>query len=104
MSSDAQLPTDSDLGSAMLSLLAALPEGKSIDPSDVPKRLLGEAGPWRACLKRTRAIAARLAADGRVAVLRHGKPVAPEELRGVIRLARGEKFGEHPLDRHEERP
>ncbi len=33
-----------------------------------------------------------LAKDGKVAILRHGKPIGDGPVRGVIRLARGPEF------------
>lgn len=85
-------PTDQDLERTMLVLLAERGAGKSICPSEVPRRLLGEAGPWRSHLKRVRSVAARLAETRRVVVLRHGKPVTGDGIRGVVRLAQGPAF------------
>ncbi len=85
-------PTDDELISTMLSLLAERGDGKSICPSEVPRQLLGETGPWRSHLKRTRTIAQSLAKDGRVVILRHGKPIGDGPVKGVIRLARGPCF------------
>jgi hypothetical protein len=45
----------------------------------------GEA--WRSLLTPVRRAAIALARDGRVLVLRKGKPVPPEGVKGVIRLA-----------------
>lgn len=85
-------PTDHDLEQTMLALLAERGPGKSICPSEVPRKLLGETGPWRGHLKRVRSLAGRLAESGRVVVLRHGKPVTGEGIRGVVRLAQGPAF------------
>ncbi len=85
-------PTDAELTSTLLALLAERSDGKSICPSEVPRRLLGEAGPWRGHLKRVRAIAQTLAKDGLVVILRHGTPIGDGPVKGVIRLARGPRF------------
>ena len=85
-------PTDQDLERTLLALLAERGPGKSICPSEVPRNLLGETGPWRSHLKRVRSIAGRLAETGRVVVLRHGKPVTSDGIRGVVRLAQGPVF------------
>lgn len=85
-------PTDLDLKRTLLTLLAERGPGKSMCPSEVPRKLLGESGPWRSHLKRVRAIAGRLAETGRVVVLRHGKPVTGGDIRGVVRLAQGPAF------------
>jgi hypothetical protein len=57
---------------------------KSICPSEVA-RLLGD--PWQRHMTPVRQAAIRLARDGKIHVLRKGKPVADlDEVRGVIRL------------------
>lgn len=86
--------SDQDIETTMLALLAERGPGKSICPSEVPRQLLGETGPWRRYLKRVRALAGRLAETGRVVVLRHGKPVTGDGIRGVVRLAQGPAFTE----------
>lgn len=55
----------------------------SICPTDVARALREE---WRPILSQVRRVAVRLAREGRIDILRKGKPVAPEEMRGVIRL------------------
>jgi hypothetical protein len=85
-------PTDHDLELTLLALLAERGPGKSICPSEVPRKLLGEAGPWRSHLKRVRSLATRLAGSGRIVVLRHGRPATGEQIRGVVRLAQGPAF------------
>jgi hypothetical protein len=60
---------------------------KSICPSEVARALEPEEAAWRRLMGPVRAAAIRLAKEGRVEVLRKGKPVDPaEEIRGVIRL------------------
>ena len=65
----------------------------SADPTDVARAFQAATDPgnpdhdaWRRHLSAVRRAALRLAQDGRVEVLRKGKPVAPAEARGVIRL------------------
>jgi hypothetical protein len=41
---------------------------------------------WRPLLTHVRAAARRLAEEGRIDILRHGKPILPSEIKGVIRL------------------
>ena len=60
---------------------------KSICPSEVARAFAPEEDAWRRLLGPVRATAIRLAREGRVEVLRKGKPVDPEAgIRGVIRL------------------
>ena len=56
---------------------------KSICPSEVARALHPE---WRTLLTAVRAAAIRLAGEGRIDILRHGRAIDPAETRGVIRL------------------
>lgn len=56
---------------------------KSFTPTDVAQEL---AENWRPLLSHIRAAARRLAERGLIEILRHGKPVEPSALKGVIRL------------------
>jgi Protein of unknown function (DUF3253) len=55
----------------------------SFSPSDVARAL---AENWRPLLTRVRNSAQRLSEAQRIDILRHGKVVPPEAMRGVIRL------------------
>jgi hypothetical protein len=71
----------------ILRQVAARGAAKSICPSEVARALAPEEDAWRRLMSQVRAAAIRLAKQGRVEVLRKGKPVDPEaEIRGVIRL------------------
>ncbi len=86
---------------AILSSLAALEPGKSLDPQDIARRFAeGRRRPsdppdlWRRYLPAVRQQALFLARNQRVTILRKGKPVALEDgalppIKGVIRLAAG---------------
>ena len=69
---------------AIFSLLAERGPGKSIDPSEAARAVDAEG--WRRLLPQVRSTAVGLARQGRLAILRHGKPVDPEGFRGVYRL------------------
>ena len=58
--------------------------GKSICPSEVARALAPEK--WQPLMGPIRQVAARLAAAGRIDILRKGKPIAPDAIHGVIRL------------------
>ena len=69
---------------AILSLAAACGAGGSITPEDAARAV--DAEHWHRHLGEVRAAAVRLAKDGRIVILRKGRPVDPEAFKGVIRL------------------
>jgi hypothetical protein len=70
---------------AILAQTQARGPAKSICPSEVARALAPEA--WQALMAQVRRVAVALAREGRIDILRKGKPVDPEvEIRGVIRL------------------
>ncbi len=72
---------------AIMSLLATRGE-KSICPTEAARVLAGNPADnsWRAKLSPVRLAAQRLAKAGRIEILHKGKPVSPENARGVLRL------------------
>ena len=74
----------SPIQDTILSLLAPLAEGKSIDPMNVAKAVQPER--WQQILGHVRTNAIELAREGKVVILRHNKPVNPEKFRGVYRI------------------
>jgi hypothetical protein len=74
----------------ILSLCTASGPGKTICPTDAAKSLAerngGDALAWREALTPVRRAAVRLAKAGRLVIFRKGKPVDPEDFRGVYRL------------------
>lgn len=68
----------------ILSQLAGLADGKSIDPMSVAKAVEPER--WQRLLGHVRTNAIELAKAGTIMILRHNKPVDPEKFRGVYRL------------------
>jgi len=73
---------------AILDLVTERGPDKSICPTDAARRLAGNPADdsWRRKLSPVRLAAQRLAKAGKIEILRKGKPVAPEDARGVIRL------------------
>jgi hypothetical protein len=76
---------------AILQLLHARGADKSISPSDAARALAGNppGDAWRKSLAPIRLATMRLARSGQIEILRKGKPVAPEDAHGVIRLRLG---------------
>ncbi|MCA9933167.1 MAG: DUF3253 domain-containing protein [Ardenticatenaceae bacterium] len=56
----------------------------SVRPEDVARVLLPEH--WQTILKRVRLFSKKLAQNGRIFILRKGKPADPDDFRGLIRL------------------
>ncbi|MDO9708413.1 DUF3253 domain-containing protein [Paracraurococcus lichenis] len=84
------IPEEDAIASEILRQTAARGPDKSICPSEVARALAGgDDGPWRPLMGRVRQAAIALAREGRVEILRKGKPVPAEEVRGVIRLRAG---------------
>ena len=81
------MPNTDAIAAEILRQTAARGADKSICPSEVARALAPEDDAWRRLMGAVRATAIRLAREGRVEVLRKGKPVDPAaEIRGVIRL------------------
>ncbi|MDB5372246.1 MAG: hypothetical protein JWP04_888 [Belnapia sp.] len=69
---------------------------KSICPSEVARALAGgDEAAWRPLMGPVRQAAVALSREGIIEILRKGKPVAPEQVRGVIRLRQA---GDAPRD------
>ncbi len=68
-------------------ILAAVSAGRSVSPSDVAVALAGPGKAWQGLLPKIRARALVLMAEGKIEVLRKGKPIADAaDMRGVVRL------------------
>jgi hypothetical protein len=77
-----------ELEVAILELLAERGPGKSICPSEAAKRVGGTASrhDWESLMEPAREAARNLAKAGRVLVTQKGKSVAPDRVKGPIRL------------------
>ena len=83
MSADAET-----IATTMLRLVEARGAGKTICPSEVARELGGpHPDGWGPLMQPVRRVAVRLAHEGRVAILRKGRPVDPDDFRGIYRLA-----------------
>ena len=78
---------DAAIRDEILRQTAARGADRSICPSEVARALAGgDDGPWRPLMGPVRREAAALARAGHIEILRKGRPVPPEAMRGVIRL------------------
>jgi len=76
------------LEAAILTLLAAQGPGKTISPQDAARAVGGDhPDGWGPLMQPLRRIAVRLMKEGRLVILRKGRPVDPDAFRGVYRLA-----------------
>ena len=84
---DAKLD-DAAIETTMLRLVAERGADKTVCPSEVA-RALGGPHPdgWGPLMQPVRRTAVRLAHAGRIAILRKGKPVDPDDFRGSSRLS-----------------
>jgi hypothetical protein len=73
----------SRIEATILRLVAACEPGRSICPSEAARALDPD---WQRLMTATRRAAIRLALAGRIEILRKGRPVPPEGVKGVIRL------------------
>ena len=77
-----------DLEAAMLALLSEREVGKTIGPADVAQAIGGnQPEGWGPLMQPVRKVAVRLMKEGRIVILRKGKPVDPDDFRGTYRLA-----------------
>lgn len=72
---------------AILSLLAEREPGRTVSPMDVA-RALGSDHPddWGPLMQPVRRAAVKLMKEGRLVITRKGRPVDPDDFRGVYRL------------------
>lgn len=78
---------ETEIERLMLALVAERGPGKTCCPSEIA-RAIGGPHPdgWSPLMQPVRRVAVRLMREGRVAILRKGRPVDPEDFRGIYRL------------------
>lgn len=78
---------ESAIEAALLTGIATLQPGQSLDPAAVARDLAGpHQDQWGPIMQPLRRTAARLAEEGRLVLLRKGRVADPAELRGLYRL------------------
>ncbi len=79
--------SEDDLAKAILSLVAERGPGKTICPSEAARALAGkDPEAWGRLMPAIRRVAVRLMKDGRVVLRRKGRPVDPDDFRGIYRI------------------
>jgi hypothetical protein len=77
-----------ELETVMLALLTERGPGKTIGPADVAQAIGGnQPEGWGPLMQPVRRAAVRLMKEGRIVILRKGRPVDPDDFRGTYRLA-----------------
>lgn len=72
----------------IMQLLAARGAGKTICPSEAARAVAGDhPDQWGPLMQPARRVAVRLMKEGRVVITRKGRPVDPDDFRGVYRLS-----------------
>ena len=90
------IPAPEPIASEILRQATARGADKSICPSEVARALAGgDETAWRPLMGKVRQAAVALAGAGQLEILRKGKPVPVDAVRGVIRLRLP---GETPAD------
>lgn len=71
----------------MVELIASLPPGKGVDPTEIARAIAGsDEKVWRLLMVPIRAVAVKLADDGRASILRKSRVVDPHDFKGVYRI------------------
>jgi hypothetical protein len=77
-----------DIEATMLALAQERGPGKTLGPTDIARALGGDHPEgWGPLMQPIRRVAVRLMKEGRIVIVRKGRPVDPEDFRGVYRIA-----------------
>ncbi len=80
-------PESRDIEATLLRLTAERGPGKTVDPAEAARALGGDhPDGWGPLMQPIRRVAVALAEQGRLVILRKGKPADPRDFRGVYRL------------------
>lgn len=80
-------PDSLEIEAALLRLIAERGAGKTLDPTEVARELAGpHPDGWGPLMQPIRRVAVMLAEQGRLVILRKGKPADPRDFKGVYRL------------------
>jgi hypothetical protein len=80
-------PDETELEARILALTAQRGEGRTICPSEAARALGGDhPDGWGPLMQPIRRVAVRLMKEGKLVITRKGRPVDPDDFRGVYRL------------------
>jgi hypothetical protein len=80
-----------EIAARILAMARERGPGRTIGPTDVARALAGDhPDQWAPLMQPIRRAAVRLAKEGRVVILRKGRPADPDDFKGVYRLALAE--------------
>ncbi|PZN99430.1 MAG: DUF3253 domain-containing protein [Hyphomicrobiales bacterium] len=80
-------PDETALEATILELAGQRGEGRTICPSEAARAIGGDhPDGWGPLMQPIRRVAARLMKEGKIVITRKGRPVDPEDFRGVYRL------------------
>lgn len=72
---------------AILDLATARGLGKTICPSEAARAIAGDRPEaWSRLMTQVRRVAVRMMKDGRIVITRKGRPVDPDDFKGVYRI------------------
>jgi hypothetical protein len=76
-----------ELEATMLALVTEREVGRNLDPTDVARAVGGDRPEgWGPLMQPVRQAAVRLMKAGRIVILRKGRPVDPDDFKGIYRL------------------
>lgn len=80
-------PDEAALQAALLRLIAERGPERSVDPAEAARAVGGDhPDGWGPLMQPVRRIAVRLMKEGRLVIIRKGRPVDPDDFRGVYRV------------------
>jgi hypothetical protein len=79
--------TPEELEATMLALVTERGVGRNLDPTEVARAVAGDRPEgWGPLMQPVRQAAVRLMKQGRIVILRKGRPVDPDDFKGIYRL------------------
>lgn len=79
-------PSHQSIETTILALCLERGPGKTICPSEAARAIKTDESAWRALMPEIRAVAQRLAREGKISIYRKGEPIPDHSIAGLIRL------------------